>query len=67
MVKGSIEDLGLEEEKTEAVDEQSLTIPPGWKEPAFTKDDNPGGLLEKSSFSTLFPKYRENTCGNVGL
>lgn len=30
-----------------------------WKTEAFKPEDNAGGLLEESSFSTLFPKYRE--------
>ncbi|VEL29016.1 unnamed protein product [Protopolystoma xenopodis] len=36
-------------------------VPEGWKEPKFTSQDNPfGRLFAVSSFSTLFPRYREN-------
>uniref|UniRef100_A0A0X3PTW3 KRR1 small subunit processome component n=1 Tax=Schistocephalus solidus TaxID=70667 RepID=A0A0X3PTW3_SCHSO len=43
------------DEASEAVD-----VPEGWKEPKFNPEDNPNGkLYAQSTFSTLFPKYRE--------
>ncbi len=30
-----------------------------WRIEPFTKDDNPGGVVEESSFAVLFPKYKE--------
>ena len=40
-------------------EEELLTVPEGWKEPDFNKEDNLHGMLAESSFATLFPKYRE--------
>lgn len=33
-----------------------------WTVPTFTKEDNPAGILEESSFAVLFPKYRGEIC-----
>ncbi|KAG8577796.1 hypothetical protein GDO81_010298 [Engystomops pustulosus] len=40
-------------------EESKISVPDGWKEQPFTREDNPKGLLEESSFATLFPMYRE--------
>ncbi|XP_003972700.1 KRR1 small subunit processome component homolog [Takifugu rubripes] len=49
----------LKKTTNEVNESELLTVPDGWKEPSFTREDNLHGLLEESSFATLFPKYRE--------
>ena len=47
---------------------QDYEIPEGvdpWAPIPITKEDNPTGLLEESSFAILFPKYREKYLQSV--
>ncbi|CAG5120283.1 unnamed protein product [Candidula unifasciata] len=50
---------------TEDKQDDRLTVPEGWKDKPFTREDNPRGLLVESSFSVLFPKYRESYLSKV--
>lgn len=43
-----------------------VEVPKGWKEPKFNPEDNPyGRLFACSSYSTLFPKYREKYLNEI--
>jgi len=46
-------------------DDDRLTVPEGWKDKPFTREDNKHGLLTESNFSVLFPKYRESYLSKV--
>ncbi|KWX11882.1 putative RNA-binding protein/ KRR1 [Giardia duodenalis assemblage B] len=54
----------ISREKRRNYPERDMTgrtdVPEGWREPEFRPEDNKSGaLLDVSSFSTLFPMYRE--------
>ena len=47
--------VGLQHKKDKPWDHEGIDH---WTVPTFTKEDNPAGILEESSFAVLFPKYR---------
>lgn len=51
----SADESGDEKRKSNAPVDDAWAM----KIPDFKKDDNPNGLVEESSFATLFPRYRE--------
>lgn len=54
-------------EDEESVKNTNEPVENAWemKIPAFKPEDNPHGLVEESSFATLFPKYREKYLNQV--
>lgn len=56
---GESKEKKMNKKNQEDAEQEYAEMPPGWKEPTFTKEDNPQGFVAESSFATLFPKYRE--------
>ena len=53
-----MDDEGSDEDQDQQQQQQQSTID-RWTVEPITQEDNPHGVLEESSFTILFPKYRE--------
>ncbi|RTG81929.1 ribosomal RNA assembly protein [Schistosoma bovis] len=66
-VQGWVPYKAFSAKKNEEVSEPKYAeVPKDWKEPKFTPEDNPHGrLFASSSYTTLFPKYREKYLSEI--
>ncbi|CAH8626295.1 ribosomal RNA assembly protein krr1 [Schistosoma haematobium] len=66
-VQGWVPYKAFSAKKNEEVSEPKYSeVPKDWKEPKFTPEDNPHGrLFASSSYTTLFPKYREKYLSEI--
>ncbi|CAH8587818.1 unnamed protein product, partial [Schistosoma mattheei] len=66
-VQGWVPYKAFSAKKNEEVSEPKYAeVPKDWKEPKFTPEDNPHGrLFASSTYTTLFPKYREKYLSEI--
>ncbi|CAH8610379.1 unnamed protein product [Schistosoma guineensis] len=66
-VQGWVPYKAFSAKRNEEVSEPKYAeVPKDWKEPKFTPEDNPHGrLFASSSYTTLFPKYREKYLSEI--